>query len=221
MDALDLSSERYARIIADLARINALTLAARPTRAFFHAVAQLRGASATPLRVLDVGFGHGDMLRCLARDAERMGIAVELVGIDLNPRSEAAARAVTPATVPIVYRTGDYRQLAGEGWDVVISSLVAHHMTPEQRLAFLHFMESEARAGWLINDLHRQRLPFVGYPALAVLAMVDPVVRRDGQLSIARSFRRDEWHTILAEARIAGAQVRRWFPWRLCVERIR
>lgn len=221
MDALDLSSERYARIIADLARINALTLATRPTLAFFRRIAKLRGASGAPLRLLDVGFGHGDMLRCIARDAERMGIAVELVGIDLNPRSEAAARRATPEAMPIVYRTGDYRALAGEDWDMIISSLVAHHMTGEQRRAFLHFMEGEARAGWLVNDLHRQRLPFIGYPALAVLAMVDPVVRRDGQVSIARSFRVNEWQDMLAEAGIDGAQVRRWFPWRLCVERIR
>ena len=45
-------------------------------------------------RLLDVGFGHGDMLRAIARWARRRGIAVDLVGVDLNPKSEAAARAV-------------------------------------------------------------------------------------------------------------------------------
>ena len=82
-------------------------------------------------------------------------------------------------------------------------------------------MKANAVRGWLINDLHRRRLPFAGYPALATLAMVDPIVRRDGQLSIARSFRRDEWLAELASADIVGATVRRWFPWRLVVERIR
>ena len=221
MDAVTLSDARYARVIADLARINALTLAARPTLAFVRRMAELRGASGAPLRLLDVGFGHGDMLRRIARLAKGLGVAVELVGIDLNHRSEAAARAATPANLPIRYCTGDYRALAGQEWDMIVSSLVAHHMNAKQRLDFLHFMEAEARLGWLVNDLHRQRLPFIGYPALATLALVDPIVRRDGQLSIARSFRADEWRSFLAEAGIEGASIHRWFPWRLCVERIR
>lgn len=221
MDAADLPDARYTRVIGDLARINALTLAARPTLAFFRRIAELRGASRAPLRLLDVGFGHGDMLRRIARLAERLGIAIDLVGVDLNPRSEAAARAATPDRLPIGYVTGDYRDLAGQGWDAVISSLVAHHMDARDRQEFLRFMEGEARLGWLVNDLHRQRLPFIGYPALATVALVDPIVRRDGQLSIARSFRVDEWRAELAEAGIAQANIRRWFPWRLCVERLR
>src|SRR3546814_14108014 len=76
---------------------------------------------------------------------------------------------------------------------IILSSLVSHHMTPAQRSEFLRFMESEAARGWLVNDLHRQRLPFAGYPLLASLALVDPIVRRDGQLSVGRSFRRAEW----------------------------
>ncbi len=221
MDAATLSDARYARVIGDLARINALTLAARPTLAFFRRIAELRGASGAPLRLLDVGFGHGDMLRRVARLAKRTGIAVELVGVDLNHRSEAAACAATPADLPIRYYTGDYRDLAGRGWDMIVSSLVAHHMRNDERADFLCFMESEARRGWLINDLHRQRLPFIGYPALAILALVDPIVRRDGQLSIARSFCADDWRAMLADAGIADAHIRRWFPYRLCVERIK
>ena len=157
---------------------------------------------------------------------------MELTGVDLNPRSAVVAQQATPATWPIRWLTGDYLALSaqhtGAPWDVVISSLVTHHMPPDQRHAFLTFMEKEAAAGWFINDLHRHRFPFIGYPVLASLLLVDPIVRRDGQLSIARSFRPAEWVAILAEAEIPqassagpGAQVRRWFPWRLCVERIK
>jgi 2-polyprenyl-3-methyl-5-hydroxy-6-metoxy-1,4-benzoquinol methylase len=221
MDAADLSDARYTRVIGDLARINALTLAARPTLAFFRTLARLRGASCAPLRLLDVGFGHGDMVRRIARAAAQMGVPVEIVGVDLNRRSEAAALAATPADLPIRYITGDYRDLAGQGWDMIVSSLVAHHMSDAERRDFLRFMEAEAHAGWLVNDLHRRRLPYAGYPLLATLALVDPIVRRDGQLSIARSFRADEWQAMLADTGIAGATVRRWFPYRLCVERIK
>ncbi len=220
MDAADLDEGRYAAVIGDLARINALTLAARPTLSFVARILELRGAGSGPLRLLDVGFGHGDMLRRIARLAARRGAPIELVGVDLNPRSEAAARAATPSSMPITYVTGDYRDMGGP-WDAIVSSLVAHHMDDAERLAFLRFMEGEAARGWLVNDLHRQRLPYIGYPLLATLAGVDPIVRRDGQLSIARSFRRHEWSAILADAGIRGALVQRWFPYRLCVERLR
>ncbi|MEA1083438.1 methyltransferase domain-containing protein [Sphingomonas sp. CD22] len=217
MDADDLPAATYAAVVADLARVNTVTLAARPTLAFLDRAL----AGAGTLRLLDVGFGDGDMLRRIARWAGKRGIAAELVGVDLNPRSEAAARAHTPAGLPIDWRTGDYADCAGEGWDVVISSLVAHHMTQAQLVAFLRFMEAEAARGWLVNDLHRHGFAHAGFPLLATLARWHPIVRHDGRLSIARSYRPDEWPPLLAAAGIANARVFRAFPFRLCVERLR
>ncbi len=232
MDALTLPDARYTRVLAHLARVNIVTLAMRPTLRFISAVMAARPSCAGPLRLLDVGFGYGDMLRAIAALAARKGWAVELVGVDLNPRSAQAAGAAPAPLRPIRWITGDYQSLAaartGEPWDVIISSLVTHHMSAPQRRDFLTFMEQEAQAGWFVNDLHRHRFPFLGYPLLATLLLVDPIVRRDGQLSIARSFRAAEWRAMLADAAIAeagagrgGAAVKRWFPWRLCVERHR
>ncbi|HWW55599.1 MAG TPA: methyltransferase domain-containing protein [Sphingopyxis sp.] len=221
MDAADLPPARYAKVLADLSRINGLTMAPRPTLGFLDRVRK-RGVGERPLRILDVGFGAGDMLARIARWGERRGVALDLAGVDLNPKSEKVARPRLDGRAKLI--TGDYRDLAGQRWDVVVSSLVTHHMTAGQRREFLHFMESEAARGWLVNDLHRQRLPFAGYPLLAAVAWVDPIVRRDGQLSVGRSFRRDEWRAMLAVALPLTAgecRIFRSFPYRLCVERIR
>ncbi|WP_242097318.1 methyltransferase domain-containing protein [Sphingomonas sp. CROZ-RG-20F-R02-07] len=216
MDADDLDAGTYAAVVGDLAKVNRATLAARPTLAFL-----ARAIRTKRLRLLDVGFGDGDMLRRIAHWAQRRGIAAELVGIDLNPRSEAAARAHTPADLPIRYLTGDYAALGGERWDAIVSSLVAHHMSHAQLVAFLRFMEAHATAGWFVNDLHRHGFAHRGFPLLATLARWHPIVRHDGTLSIARSYRPAEWAPILAEAGIADARVFRAFPFRLCVERRR
>ena len=217
MDAPDLATDTYAAVVGDLAKVNRVTMAARPTLAFLDRVA----GAASPLRVLDVGYGDGDMLRRIARWAKRRGVEVELVGVDLNPRSEVAARRHTPPGASIDYVTGDYADLADRAWDVVISSLVAHHMSRAELVGFLRFMEAHAGRGWFVNDLHRHAVAYRGFPLLASIARWHPIVRHDGTLSIARSYRPGEWAPILAEAGIADARVFRAFPFRLCVERLR
>lgn len=218
MDAGDLDAGTFSDVMHDLAKVNTITMARRPTMAFLDRIASRKSV---PLRILDVGFGDGDMLRAIARWASRRHVATELVGIDLNPRSLEAARAATPPDMAIDWRIGDYADLAGQEWDAVISSLVAHHMTHEQLIAFLRFMENEAAEGWFVNDLHRHGFAYLGFPLLATLMRWHPIVRHDGQLSIARSYRPREWPPILAEAGITEARVFRAFPFRLCVERLR
>ncbi|MES3153433.1 methyltransferase domain-containing protein [Sphingomonas faeni] len=222
MDADDLDSATYADVVGDLATVNTVTMARRPTLDFLDRAIKGRKR----VRLLDVGFGDGDMLRRIARWAEAKGIEAELVGVDLNPRSEQAARAHGGASGgassgAIRYVTGDYADLAHEPWDVIVSSLVAHHMTHDQLVAFLRFMEAHASAGWFVNDLHRHGFAHWGFPILATVARWHRIVRHDGTLSIARSYRPDEWPPILAEAGISQATVSRVFPFRLCVERLR
>ena len=219
MDADDLDPATYAAILADLSRVNGLTLARRPTRTFLKRA--LRGR--THFRLLDVGFGQGDMLRSIAQWAARHGLAADLVGIDLNPRSAPAAGAATPRGLPVDYRTGYYTDLAGQNFDLIVSSLVAHHMNDAELIAFLRFMETEARIGWMVNDVHRLALAHFGFPLLARLMRWHRIVREDGTLSIARGFRVDEWPPLLAAADIppGAARIVRRFPFRLCVERLR
>lgn len=217
MDDPALGAGTYHAVLADLAKVNRVTFAHRPTLAFLErAVGRLSSFS-----LLDVGFGDGDMLRAIARWARRRGIAAQLTGIDLNPRSLQAAEAKPSPGAPIRYLAGDYADLAGGRFDCVISSLVAHHMSHEQLIAFLRFMEAEAGAGWFVNDLHRHGFAYATWPLLATAMGWHPIVRTDGHTSIARSFRPAEWDALLAEAGICEASVRRWFPFRLCVERLR
>ena len=214
MDDPALSPGVYAAVLTDLERLNRWVLGARPTLAFLD-----RSATAMRrLRLLDVGFGGGGMLRAIARWAGRRGIAAELVGIDLNRHSEQVARATTPGELAIDYRTGDYRGLGS--FDFVVSSLVAHHMTADELRDFLVWMEANAKRGWLVNDLHRHRFSYLGFPVLARLLRLHPIVEADGRLSIARSFRPAEWRALLGELGIEARIVRR-FPFRLCVERLR
>lgn len=216
MDDPSLDPEIYDEVLKGLGRVNAWTFAARPTLAFLARATRNDGT----FSLLDVGTGEGGMLRAIAKWARRRGLAVRLTGVDLNPKSEGLARAKTPEDIPIDYKTGDYRDLGR--FDFVISSLVAHHMTDGQLRDFLRWMDENGERGWFVNDLHRHRLAYLGYPVLASFLRVHRIVREDGRLSIARSFRPGDWRAILADAGLTdGVRVRRHFPFRLCVERLR
>lgn len=218
MDSLDLDAADYAEILHGLARVNRWTFTAHPLLAYLSRATR----NLTHFRLLDVGFGEGDLLRRVAYWARQRGFQVALVGVDINPRSAGIARALTPSDLPIEYSTGDALDLPGT-FDFIVSSQVTHHMTDGQLIGFLHFMEERAARGWLISDLRRHAFAYYGYPLLARLMRVHRIVREDGQLSIARSFRKDDWRLILRDAGLSRADIRivPRFPFRLSVERIK
>jgi 2-polyprenyl-3-methyl-5-hydroxy-6-metoxy-1,4-benzoquinol methylase len=217
MDAPGLDPAVYERVLRDLARVNRWTFTAWPSIAFLNRAI----GSVKHFRLLDIGLGDGDILRAISRWAGRRGIEAELVGVDLNEKSLQVARAATPPELAIDYRAGDYLDQAGP-FDFIICSQVAHHMTDEQLTTLLRYMEAEARLGWLVCDLHRHCFAYHAFPLLARLLRVHRITREDGRLSIARSFRLDEWKAALQQAGIAADQIRivRRFSFRLCVERL-
>ncbi len=218
MDADDLAPDIYAKVIADLARVNLLTRAQGPTLAWLARATQ--GQSAFSL--VDVGFGHGDMLRAIAHWALQRGVAARLVGVDLNPRSAPVAAAATDPALGIIYVTGDAADLDFAP-DFIISSLVAHHMDDAELVGFLGWMENTATRGWFINDLHRNVIAWAGFRLLALVCRWHPIVRHDGALSVRRAFVRADWNALLPRAGLAQppVQVQWHLPFRWGVGRLK
>lgn len=220
MDGADVSPDEFAACLASLASANTATRARPPTLAWLARATRglPRGAN---ISVVDVGFGEGDMLRAVHRWASRRGLQSRLVGMDLNPRSAPVARARTDSRSGIVYRTGD-AFADPTRVDVVISSLTAHHMSDDEIVRFIRWMEAVTARGWFINDLHRHPIAFYGFKGLSWAARWHPFVQHDGPISVARSFRKADWLRLLRKAGVNLAHVEiRWrFPFRLCVGRL-
>lgn len=220
MDGEDVPQDVFAACIEDLAVVNTVTLARHPTLAFVSRALDAVGPDRA-LTLVDVGFGAGDMLRAVAGLVARKGRRARLIGFDINPRSAPVARRLTPETAGIEYRTGDAFAFA-EPVDLVISSLVTHHMDDGEIVQFLGWMERRAALGWFVNDLHRHWLAYHGFRGLAAAMRWHPFVRHDGPLSVARAFRRADWDVLVDRAGLAGQAKVRWaFPFRFCVERAR
>ena len=217
LDTTEVSPETLAAVLADLARVNVVTRAHAPTLHYLRRLA--RAYPGRRLRVLDIGFGDGDMLRRIARWGARAGIPLDLAGVDLHSGAAPAARARS-AGYAITYRTGDVFDRPPGQHDVIISSLFTHHLTDPQIVRFLRWMDASAVCGWFINDLHRHILAREGFAVLAAVAGFHPIVQADGRLSVARSFRASDWHRLLAQAGVRGT-VEWHMPFRYCVRSCR
>jgi SAM-dependent methyltransferase len=205
----------FRQCLLDLRQVNRLTLAYRPTLDFLSQIPP----STSPLRIVDVGSGGGDLLRRIERWAARRNLPVELTGIDLNPYAARAAREFTAPTSAIRWITGDAYAYTGP-IDIVLSSLFTHHLSTPEIIRFLTWSESVAQRGWFINDLAREPLPFHLFALLANTLRWHRFVRHDGPVSFRRAFREADWTHMLAAAQIPSARLQRWTPARLCVERL-
>ncbi len=219
--------EEFRACLRDLAAVNRVTFAYRPTRIWLDRLIARLGRERLqqrPLHIVDVGSGQGDMLRYLARWASRRSIRVRLTGIDLNPYAARAASLIPSPGVLIDWRTGDAFSFApGEGIDVVISSLFTHHLPEREIVRFLRWMEQNALYGWFINDAYRAEASYRVFRLLAWAARWHPFVRHDGPVSIRRSFRQADWvrYLELAEIDLGAVSIEGFWPGRLCVGRLR
>jgi 2-polyprenyl-3-methyl-5-hydroxy-6-metoxy-1,4-benzoquinol methylase len=219
MDADAIGFEDFRQCLRDLELVNVGTLAYRPTLRWLKAA--LRDDKfGQPVSILDVGSGGGDMLRTIWQWAERRGHKTCLAGVDRNPWSKKSAESVTPPGAPIQYETDDIFSFdPGRRADFIISSLFTHHLTDDEVVQFLRWMDRHATRGWFINDLHRHPLPFFVIRYLTRLLRFSPMVQHDGPVSVTRAFTAADWRRLIGEAGIPAERIRiSWFfPFRYCV----
>ncbi|HBK09057.1 MAG TPA: hypothetical protein DDZ81_24895 [Acetobacteraceae bacterium] len=210
MDTDCVDFDDYSRCLRDLSRVNVATLTHRPMLSWLakHATADFS--------LLDIACGHGDGLRRIRRRFP----GARLTGIDLNPWATRAAKAATDPAANIEFINDDaFAYKPGQKFDFIVSSQFTHHLTDEQVVTFLRWQQDNAAKGWFISDIHRHAIAYYGFPVLARIAFWHRFVREDGQISIARGFRRAEWETFLRQAGISEerAFIAWYIPFRLCV----
>jgi SAM-dependent methyltransferase len=122
-------------------------------------------------RVLDIGCGGGDLLRYLKK---RLG--VEPIGVDLKPGRADGIRVIrADAAVDPLPEA-----------DVAVSSLVAHHLTPEQNIAMIRNVGRSCRR-FVIHDLIRHPMPLILFTVF-ICPLIGKVAAVDGRQSIRRSY---------------------------------
>lgn len=173
-----------------------------------YGVAQLlkHVAPGSRLTLLDVGSGSGDIPRAVVQRAARHGVSVTAVALD-NSRT-AAAMARRSGVLPVL---ADARALPirDGGADVVLASQFLHHFTRPSAIALVEAFDRMARVGVVLCEPRRTPLAAAGIWTAAHVLGFHAVTRRDGVLSVRRSFTPEELGAVLAEAGVRGTICRR------------
>jgi SAM-dependent methyltransferase len=182
MDSLDPSSAVLEKFHRDLARVHRML-------GSFPSIERFLRADHQPIRrVLDIGCGGGALLAYLHK---RMG--VEVIGVDPNPGHTA--------NVPVIQLDAVRNSLPEA--DVAVSSLVAHHLTPEENVQLIRNVQRSCRR-FIILDLIRHPLPLILF-TLFICPLIGREAAVDGRQSIRRAFTPDEFAALVREALGPGA----------------
>ena len=141
--------------------------------------------------VLDLGSGGGDIPFALVRWAEHKGKTVHVTAVDLNPHCLDYAREKfkSPIIQFLNCSAFDFETLGH--FDYVVSSMFFHHLSEEEIVLLLRRMEQHGRRGFLVNDLLRSRLHYLGASLISFFTFKD-ILFSDARLSVLRGFREED-----------------------------
>jgi 2-polyprenyl-3-methyl-5-hydroxy-6-metoxy-1,4-benzoquinol methylase len=217
MDDPHLPDHQHRLALGGLARINRVS---RTAAVFWRRMRGEFRAGGTPLRILDVASGGGEIAISLWQRAAAHGLQAAVAGCDISSTAIEVARGRARRRGARVefFRTDVLRDDVPGPYDIVISSLFLHHLTGEQACALLRKLAAIAQRLVLISDLRRCRSGWVAAWLAGRLLTSSPVVRWDGPQSVRAAFTPLELRELARRAGLDGNRVRRCWPWRVLLE---
>jgi len=163
-------------------------------------------------RLLDIGFGGGDLPIKISNWARRDGINLQITAIDSDTRAfEFVQQLEVPGNV--TFKSISLSELLKEdsSFDFVISNHLLHHLQTDDLQEILNDAVGISRKKVLFNDIERSDLGYLLFNLLSRPIFRSSFITDDGLTSIKRSYTARELDAAVPK----NWTVTRIFPYRL------
>lgn len=203
------SEDEYEDCLYQLSRVGKLLGGDRA------ALKALNTFSFIPESILDIGCGGGYFAALLAKKFPN----AQVVGRDFSSQAIAHAKKRHASIPNLTFEVGGFPEQENV-FDLVVSTLVCHHLAPEEFPSFIRSAYSVSKKGILFNDLHRSWIPYLFFKCVAPFIFKNRLITHDGLLSIRKSFVKKDWKQALQKASLAaqGWNITWFFPFRWIVQ---
>ena len=169
------------------------------------------------LTIADIGCGHGDILRDVAKFGRKNGYNMKLIGMDANPTAIAYANELSVEFSELSFMTEDVFSEAFKDrrFDVVLATLFLHHFKEDPLVSFLGNTLKQTKIAIVVNDLHRHKLAYYLFMLLSVFIKNNMIIE-DGLTSVLRGFKRKELVKISQRIQVKSQISWKWafrFQW--------
>jgi 2-polyprenyl-3-methyl-5-hydroxy-6-metoxy-1,4-benzoquinol methylase len=169
------------------------------------------------LTIADIGCGHGDILRDVAKFGRKNGYKMKLIGMDANPTAIAYAKELSVEFSELSFMTEDVFSEAFKDrrFDVVLATLFLHHFKEDPLVSFLGNTLKQTKIAIVVNDLHRHKLAYYLFMLLSVFIKNNMIIE-DGLTSVLRGFKRKELVKISQRIQVKSQISWKWafrFQW--------
>ncbi|WEK55922.1 MAG: methyltransferase domain-containing protein [Candidatus Cohnella colombiensis] len=195
MDDFVVGGEPLRHALRQLRTLNRIFGASGPV---LYGVKRLWKQSGTPgsLSILDVGSGSGDINRHLLKWADKQGVQLKVTLVDVTDEARAEAESLFRDDPRVEFVKQDLFFLGNLQVDVVTASQFIHHFPPERLPSIIMQMLTHSRIGVVINDINRHWIAWIAVWMTTRLMSRNRYIRHDGPLSVAKGFRRADFHKI-------------------------
>ena len=143
--------------------------------------------------ILDLGCGHGDILRLVADYGRKHNYKLNLIGLDANQDAIDYANELSIDYPELSFRNEDVFSEAFQelDYDIVLTTLFLHHFKEVDIKILLSNLSKKATLGIVVNDLQRSEIAY-GLFKLLGLVISNNMIKEDGLTSILRAFKKED-----------------------------
>lgn len=164
--------------------------------------------------LVDIGCGGGDTLKRINTWKNKLGLQLNLVGVDIKPICIQYAEQQNKNS-NTKFICDDYRNSFKHvpDIDIIHACLFCHHLSEQEIVELIQFTLSH-KSILVVNDLERNPIAYYAIKFLTKLFSKSYLVKNDAPLSVARGFKKQEWISVIEKAGATNYSVKNKWAFR-------